>query len=275
MRPRRDLARARVVGMAYVAVLFLIAMMALAASAAVVVWQIEARREKEQDLLFVGREFARALDGYRAQSGRVPQPYPTSLDQLLEDRRGSGLHRELRRIYVDPITGRDDWEFVRNAAGGIVGIRSPSSERPIKLNGFPDDLAGFAGARSYRDWVFGSAAARVAGAVPDVAAAPAPADPTAPAQPPSPGPAGDSGNTGEPPAAPPPSRVPRGTNWLFPQLGTVDGCNTVLATDTAICNGQTAQFGAKAGEQCMQSALVRNAECLNGGPLSTLFFRSY
>ena len=274
MQSRRDLARARVVGMAYVAVLFLIAMMALAASAAVVVWQIEARREKEQDLLFVGREFARALDGYRALSGRAPQPYPTSLDQLLEDRRGSGLRRELRRIYVDPITGRNDWEFVRNSAGGIVGIRSPSSERPIKLNGFPDDLAGFAGARSYRDWVFGSTAVRVASAAPDAAAAPA-ADPTAPAQLLSPVQAGDSANTGEPTAAPPPSRVPRGTNWLFPQLGTVDGCNTVLATDTAICNGQTAQFGAKAGEQCMESALVRNAECISGGPLSTLFFRSY
>jgi type II secretory pathway pseudopilin PulG len=257
--------------MAYLAVLFLVAMMSLAATAAMLVWSVEGRREKEQDLLFVGSEFAKALNEYRRHRPNASQPYPTELEQLLADERASQVVRELRRIYVDPITGRVDWVLVRNRGGGIVALYSPSGQRPIRTAGFPADLDSFATARSYRDWVFKAAGASLAEAAPTTAPI---AQPQALSESP-PSPITDNPpdtNAGPAPVVNP--RPRRGSDPLNAQLGTVDGCNTILATDLAVCAGQGARFGGEVANECTASAMARNGQCLAGGPLEPLYFRS-
>lgn len=151
--------------------MFLIAVMALMATAAATTWAFRSQREKELDLLFVGREYRAAIARYAAAHARERQPYPTALSQLLGGDDRLVPVRYLRRPYFDPMTGSPEWGLVRTRDGGITGVFSLSERRPIRTvlpPGVAEDVA-FANAKTYRDWVF---------AIP-VAAAPATTDDTA------------------------------------------------------------------------------------------------
>jgi hypothetical protein len=52
------------------------------------------------------------------------------------------------------MTGKADWGLVRQQ-GRIVGIYSQSTLAPYKKKGFNAADAKFAGAKSYKDWIFG------------------------------------------------------------------------------------------------------------------------
>ncbi|MDZ4101273.1 MAG: hypothetical protein U1E12_06325 [Hydrogenophaga sp.] len=66
-----------------------------------------------------------------------------------------GTWRHLRRIPIDPLTGRDNWGLVRDAQGGIVGIHSLAAGVPIKRTGFDPRWKTFDEAGTYQQWVFG------------------------------------------------------------------------------------------------------------------------
>ena len=155
-------------GFTYLWVLLAIGLVAAGLAATAEVASTAVRRDKEAELLFAGDEFARAIARYRAA---VPgsQQYPQGLENLLADNRFPNVRRHLRRIYRDPMTGSIDWGLVRGPNGGIVGVYSTSIAQPLKTANFPKDYAAFAGAKSYRDWVFapgGGAAGAPAGATP-------------------------------------------------------------------------------------------------------------
>ena len=76
------------------------------------------------------------------------------MQDLIEDRRYITIERHLRKIYVDPITGRPDWGLIKDANGAIVGVYSQSREAPIKRDNFQETFAAFAQARHYSDWKF-------------------------------------------------------------------------------------------------------------------------
>lgn len=151
-------------GFTYIGVLFAVTLLGVALAAAGTLWSTAAQREREAELLFVGDQFRRAIGSYYEGSPGAKR-YPTRLEDLVEDRRLPRVRRHLRRIYADPMTGEPDWELVRLPDGGIVGVRSCATARPLKTGNFAQRDAGFAGAASYRDWVFaylpagGSAAA--------------------------------------------------------------------------------------------------------------------
>jgi type II secretory pathway pseudopilin PulG len=126
-------------------------LLVLAASAASVVWQVETQRQNEAELLFDGQQFAAALRSYAKRHASL---YPTSLKQLLRDDQGLEIHRDLRRMYVDPLTGSTDWGLVRTANGTIVAIYSKSTRKPIKNSNFPIGLESFSDAKNYQDWIF-------------------------------------------------------------------------------------------------------------------------
>jgi general secretion pathway protein G len=79
------------------------------------------RRERERELRFVLREMRTAIDKYKdladtAQLGPVKidsDGYPEKLEALVEGIKASGAVdkkiRFLRRIPVDPMTGKPDW----------------------------------------------------------------------------------------------------------------------------------------------------------------------
>lgn len=119
------------------------------------VWQTTAKREKEEELLFIGDEFRRAIASFYSQTpaGQVPR-YPRSLDELVQDSRFPTPVHHLRRIYRDPITGSTDWGLVKTPDGGIQGVHSLSPAMPLKTSGFRDIDEDFAGKPRYDEWVF-------------------------------------------------------------------------------------------------------------------------
>jgi hypothetical protein len=62
--------------------------------------------------------------------------------------------RHLRRVYPDPITGKDEWGLVKSADGGFAGVYSLSEEAPLKTAGFALRDASFEGKARYADWQF-------------------------------------------------------------------------------------------------------------------------
>jgi len=159
-------------GFTYLGLLFLIALLGLTAAMAGSASSFMDQRERERELLFVGREYRIAIDRYRQAHAAQPQPYPTELRQLL----GGGASeapratRFLRRLYADPMTDSLEWGLARSPQGGIVGVYSLSTRRPVRTRSvYADDTIEFARAQSYRDWVFGVGGPPNAGAVPGAA----------------------------------------------------------------------------------------------------------
>ena len=143
-------------GFTYLAVLISIAIIGLGAVASVKFGSVLQRRFAEDELLFIGAEFKSALISYSNATPSGFSPYPTSLEDLLKDPRyPSFTLRHLRKIYVDPLTGKTEWGQVTSPDGrGIIGLYSLSNKPPIKIGNFEPQFAGFKGKTSYQDWIF-------------------------------------------------------------------------------------------------------------------------
>lgn len=141
-------------GFTYIWILFAVALAGIVLAGAGQVWQTEARREKEVELMFVGEQFRQAIGSYYESSPGIPKRYPDSLEKLLMDDRFPKVKRHLRKIFHDPTTGKSEWGLVKKPGAGIVGVHSLSSQRPFKRGNFPSRYAAFANAASYKDWEF-------------------------------------------------------------------------------------------------------------------------
>jgi type II secretory pathway pseudopilin PulG len=141
-------------GFTYIGLLAAVAIAGVALAATGVLWQTEATREKERELLFVGNQFRRAIEHYHSHTPGAVKAFPKTLEDLLYDTRGPVPMRHLRRIYLDPMTGRADWELIGGAGGGIVGVRSRSQAKPFKQRGFKSRDASFVDKERYAEWAF-------------------------------------------------------------------------------------------------------------------------
>jgi type II secretory pathway pseudopilin PulG len=90
------------------ALLVAMAVMAVMMSVALPVWRHEAQREKEEELVWRGQQYVRAIRLFQ----RRTQALPTSIDMLVQG-------RYLRKKYKDPITNEDFLPIP--AAGAIPG----------------------------------------------------------------------------------------------------------------------------------------------------------
>jgi type II secretory pathway pseudopilin PulG len=128
------------------------------------VWHVAQKRANEQELLFVGNQFRLAIKSYKAHTPPTNrlQIYPNALEDLLKDPRYPSTQRYLRKIYLDPITGKPDWGVVKMPNGGIYAVYSLSEDTPIKQNNFRLVDQNFEGKTKYSDWVFLPASAPVA-----------------------------------------------------------------------------------------------------------------
>jgi len=151
-------ARLRQRGFTYLGLLFLLALLGVGALTAALWSSVQAQREREAELLFVGQEFREALRRYAAaQPAAQPQGasrYPAELEHLLRDPKRLEVRRYLRRLYPDPMTGRADWVLLRTPEGGIVGVHSRSEKKPLKQAGFDEPDAALTGRARYADWIF-------------------------------------------------------------------------------------------------------------------------
>lgn len=147
-------------GFAYVALLIVLAGVALGALRVAESARVARQRESEQQLLFVGRQYRAAIARYTARDAGPLRGPPRTLGDLLTDERIPVPEHDLRRLYADPMTGRVDWELLRDAKGGIVGVRSRSRRAPLQTAGFRAEEADFARAKTYADWVFAAATSK-------------------------------------------------------------------------------------------------------------------
>jgi len=141
-------------GFTYLGVLFIISLLGLTAAMASVVWSAAQQRENERQLVFAGLQFQNAIERYSTRAQAQQRHYPRQLDELLRDPRALGIQRDLRKIYVDPITGDKRWGLVRLPDGGIVGVYSLSDRQPLRTRFPSDGASGVKMADTYRDWRF-------------------------------------------------------------------------------------------------------------------------
>src|SRR5438445_13401825 len=86
-------------GFSLAALIFFATAASILAAAAVPAYQMQAKREREKELIFRGEEYTRAVQKYQRKFG----VYPGSIDQLVQT---NGL-RFLHRAYKDRITVKD------------------------------------------------------------------------------------------------------------------------------------------------------------------------
>src|SRR5438552_526114 len=108
-------------GFTYIGLLMFLAILSITATASVTLGALVERRSAEQELLRIGGEYRRALQSYASAGGNR---YPGSLQELVRDPRSAAVRRHLRQVYVDPLTGRDEWGVVLVPGGGIAGVYS-------------------------------------------------------------------------------------------------------------------------------------------------------
>ncbi len=141
-------------GFAYLWVLLLVAFMGLGLALAAEVDATNVQREREKELISIGRQFRMAIGRYyetQLTAGR--KEYPADLTDLLQDKRFPGVRRHSRQVFVDPMSGKKEWGLVR-VGGRIVGVYSLSEKQPIKQDGFEADNASLKGKKKYSEWAF-------------------------------------------------------------------------------------------------------------------------
>lgn len=139
-------------GLVLLALLIFIALAMLWVALASEVWATVRQREREEELLFVGEQYRRAIESYWRASPGAAKTLPVSLEVLLVDDRFPMPIHHLRRMYADPITG-GEMALVREG-NAITGVRSTSTDTPRKVAGFPPRYQYFGDAASYDQWRF-------------------------------------------------------------------------------------------------------------------------
>jgi len=99
-------------GYALVVLLMIATLMLVALTAALPSIYQEGQREREEELIFRGNEYARAIALFYRQFRR----YPVSVDELLF----TNGFRFLRRPYPDPMTRGGKWRFIHAGANGAI-----------------------------------------------------------------------------------------------------------------------------------------------------------
>ena len=96
--------RQRESGAMLLSVLFMMAVMIIAALAVVPSFVMQARRDRELEMIHRGTEYARAVKRYYKKFGQ----YPANLEQL----QNTNQIRFLRKRYKDPLTKDGEWKLL-------------------------------------------------------------------------------------------------------------------------------------------------------------------
>jgi len=161
-RPALTQSGCRQGGFTYLGLIIMVTVIGLAASAALLVGAINQKRQAEDELLQIGTEYITALKRYAAATPAGQSTLPNRLEDLLLDPRYPAVRRYLRRLYIDPLTGKNAWGVERGTVAtgtGIIGIYSLSEAKPIKIDNFDPELSSFKGKKFYREWIFTAQAA--------------------------------------------------------------------------------------------------------------------
>lgn len=147
-------------GVMFIMLLIMISVLNIGLMVAVPVWLTQMQREKEEELIFRGRQYVEAIRVYQLKH---PGLFPSSLEVLLKE-------RCLRRAYPDPMTADGEWDLILAAGAGsrgsggtqrvlvvpaaalasmvnpqIIGVVSRSPKKSIKIYNNQD---------TYNNWLF-------------------------------------------------------------------------------------------------------------------------
>jgi len=111
-------------GFTYLWVLLAIALVGVGLTAVSQVWVTTAQRQKADELEWIGAQFVQAIGSYYESSPGFSKTFPSSVQDMLEDRRSAVVRRHLRSAYRNPFTARDDWQLLLTADGKIRGVRA-------------------------------------------------------------------------------------------------------------------------------------------------------
>ncbi|MEW5902135.1 MAG: hypothetical protein AB1715_11790 [Acidobacteriota bacterium] len=102
-------------GYMLIMLIFVLTLMSLALMVAAPVWETQVQREKEEELIFRGKQFVEAVRLYQLKK---PGRFPDSLEVLLEE-------KCLRRPFRDPMTAEGEWNIIlrQDGVGGALGIQ--------------------------------------------------------------------------------------------------------------------------------------------------------
>ena len=100
----------RASGYVFIMLLFLLTVMAIGLMVAYPVWKTQIQREKEEELIFRGKQYVEAIRLYQAKNpGRLPK----TLKELTEK-------KFLRRLYPDPIVKGGEWDIILQSGSGAA-----------------------------------------------------------------------------------------------------------------------------------------------------------
>ncbi len=137
--------RLRATGFTYLVLLWWVAISALMLAALGQQWQLESRRQREIEFVFRAEQIQAALAAYRCATADGQPSAPRHLQQLVHDARGEAPRHHLRRLWPDPITGKD-WGLLRQLPDdGIRGVYSLASGAPLRAP---------PGVDTYAEWRF-------------------------------------------------------------------------------------------------------------------------
>lgn len=178
--------------------------MAILIAASLPLVSTEVQRDKEEELIFRGLQYAEGIRNFRRRYGR----YPNALKEMYQTR-----PRTLRKLWKDPMTDSDDWGLITlttgaPAPGGPPPKQTPTpapTPSPTPTFGSPAGSAGapplgpitgvyskskkksfrvYQGRDVYSDWRFTEAALQGSGPPPGVAPGPGVPGPGVPGPPP-------------------------------------------------------------------------------------------
>jgi type II secretory pathway pseudopilin PulG len=140
-------------GFTLLAVLLALTLLALGSAKVMSLLATQAQREREQELIRIGKAYQTAIGRYYEISPGTVKQWPKSFSDLLDDKRFVGIQRHLRRAYNDPVRRSPEWGIVPSADGGIQGVYSLSTETPLTASKVLEGIEGQAGG-SYQSWRF-------------------------------------------------------------------------------------------------------------------------
>jgi hypothetical protein len=119
-------------GFALLMVMFMTTLVLLVAIAAAPYVRTEGRREKEEEMIWRGKQYVRGIKLYYRKTGH----FPTSVDDLTKPKLGS--LRFMRQAYKDPMNKEDgSWRFIYVGPNGqlIGSLKPPQSFQIPGVNG--------------------------------------------------------------------------------------------------------------------------------------------
>ncbi|WP_229427181.1 type II secretion system protein [Massilia atriviolacea] len=147
--------RLRAPGFTYLGLIILVTVIGLVGAASLKVGSLMQRAAAEEELLAIGAAFSDALRSYAAATPPGQPQQPPTLQDLLKDPRFPGTRRHLRKIFVDPITGKAEWGIMYvGDKQGVLGVYSLSDAPPLKVGNFDARFLNMENKTKLSEWKF-------------------------------------------------------------------------------------------------------------------------